>query len=993
MVKSVTTGPEPEKFVYSFGSGHAEGSGARKDLLGGKGANLAEMARLGLPVPPGFTITTEVCTYFYANRKNYPKSLKDEVEGHLKLVEKGVGRRFGDASNPLTVSVRSGARASMPGMMDTILNLGLNDRTVEGLAKVSKSPRFAWDCYRRFVAMYGDVVMGLKPMDKRDRDPFEVILEKKKFAYGVHLDTELPVDALKELVRDFKAEIRYRTGLLFPEDPREQLWGAIGAVFSSWMNERAIVYRKLNDIPETWGTAVNVQSMVFGNLGDDCGTGVAFTRDPATGENLFYGEYLINAQGEDVVAGIRTPQKMATLEKRMPAVYKQLLGIRRTLEDHYRDMQDIEFTVEKGTLWMLQTRTGKRTGFAEVRIAVEMVEEGRITAEEAVLRVNPDSLNQLLRPIFDPDAKYAAMKEGRILAKGLNAGPGAATGRIVFTAHDAFEWAQRGEKVLLVREETSPEDIKGMNAAEGILTARGGMTSHAALVARQMGKVCVAGCEVLRIDASLRTMAVKPASSDMKVLREGDWLSIDGTSGEVIEGKLATKPSEVLQVTLEKSLDREHSEIYRRFAVLMSWADDVRRLRVRANADQPDQALNALSFGAEGIGLCRTEHMFFGGERILAMREMSLADKTEDRERALDKILPMQREDFIGLFRAMGSRPVTIRTLDPPLHEFLPHGEKEREAVARLTGVDPRLVARKVADLHEMNPMLGHRGCRLGISFPEITRMQTRAILEAACRVKKEGIEIRPEIMIPLVGHVNELADQGAIVRATAEKVFESQGIRVDFLLGTMIELPRAAITADEIATVAEFFSFGTNDLTQTTFGLSRDDAGKFLPEYVRREILSADPFEKLDQRGVGKLIRIAVDLGRGTRPALKVGICGEHGGEPTSVEFCHRTGLDYVSCSPFRIPIARLAAAQAALRDGAKVKNAPKSVSAGTVKPAAGVPATGSEPAVVAASGTIPAHRTSSRPAAAPARSKKPATAKRAVREAPAKARRTVRG
>jgi len=904
------------KLVYAFGAGAAEGNGTQKDLLGGKGANLAEMGRLGLPVPPGFTITTEVCTHFYANKGTYPKGLREEVEAHLKGIEKKLGRTFGDPKNPLTVSVRSGARASMPGMMDTILNLGLNDKTVEGLAQVSKNPRFAWDCYRRFVAMYGDVVLELKPLDRRERDPFEVILEKKKLEYGVHLDTELPVDALKELVRDFKAEIRYRTEKVFPDDPLEQLWGAIGAVFGSWMNDRAKVYRQLNGIPESWGTAVNVQSMVFGNLGENCGTGVAFTRDPATGENVFYGEYLINAQGEDVVAGVRTPQKIATLAKKMPKVYKELLDIRKKLEDHYVDMQDVEFTVETGTLWMLQTRTGKRTGFAEVRIAVEMVAEKRITPEQAVLRVNPDSLNQLLRPIFDPKAKEEAMASGRVFAKGLNAGPGAATGRVVFTAHDAFDWAERGEKVLLVREETSPEDIKGMNAAEGILTARGGMTSHAALVARQMGKVCIVGCEVLRVDAQQRLMTVaSPGASEPRIVREGDWLSIDGSTGEVIEGRIATKPSEVLQVILDGTLDPKKSEVYQRYATLMKWADKARRLKVRANADQPEQATNAVAFGAEGIGLCRTEHMFFGGERITAMREMILAEKTEDRERALDKILPMQREDFIGLFRAMGPRPVTIRTLDPPLHEFLPHGEKERESVARQAGLDPRMVARKVAELHEMNPMLGHRGCRLGISFPEITRMQTRAILEAACRVKKEGIDVKPEIMIPLVGDVRELADQAKIVRETAKKVFKSEGVAVDFLLGTMIELPRAAVTADEIAREAEFFSFGTNDLTQTTFGLSRDDAGKFLPEYVRREILPADPFEKLDQVGVGKLMKLAVELGRSTRPDIHLGICGEHGGDPSSVEFCHRIGLDYVSCSPFRIPIARLAAAQAALR------------------------------------------------------------------------------
>ena len=916
------------RYVYSFGGGTAEGRGEQKALLGGKGANLAEMARLGLPVPPGFTLTTEVCTWFYDHGKAYPKGLEREVAAHLGRIEKQLGRGFGDPVQPLLVSVRSGARASMPGMMDTILNLGLNDKTVEGLAAGSKNPRFAWDCYRRLVAMYGDVVLGLKPVDKRERDPFEVILEKKKHARGVKLDVELPVDALKELVREFKAEIRKRTGQSFPDDPVEQMWGAVGAVFGSWMNERAIVYRQLNGIPSDWGTAVNVQSMVFGNLGDDCGTGVAFTRDPATGEDVFYGEYLINAQGEDVVAGVRTPQKIATLKERMPAIYRQLLEIRKTLESHYRDMQDIEFTVERGTLYMLQTRTGKRTGFAEVRIAVEMAEEKLITSEEAVLRVNPDSLNQLLRPIFDPAKKREAIEAGKFLARGLNAGPGAASGRIVFTAVDAFEWAGRGEKVLLVREETSPEDIKGMNASEGILTARGGMTSHAALVGRQMGKVCVVGCEAIHVDARARTMVAKG-----KTFKEGDWLSIDGTTGEVLEGKLATMPSEVLQVLLEKTLDPKKSRVYRLYAKLMGWADAARRLKVRANADQPDQARNAVAFGGEGIGLCRTEHMFFGEGRIVAMREMILADTVAEREKALAKILPMQREDFIGIFRAMGSRPVTIRTLDPPLHEFLPHTPAEQEEVAKQAGVTAEKVARKVADLHEMNPMLGHRGCRLGITFPEITKMQARAILEAACRVRKEKIAATPEIMIPLVGHVRELEDQTQIVRDVAEEVFKAEGIRVPYLVGTMIELPRAAVTADEIATVAEFFSFGTNDLTQTTFGFSRDDAGTFLPEYVRREILPADPFEKLDQTGVGKLMAWGVTWGRVTRPNLKVGICGEHGGEPSSVEFCHRTKLDYVSCSPFRIPIARLAAGQAALKEKNAAEATAKKAKAKKVK------------------------------------------------------------
>ena len=939
MAKPATKGRSATKYVYSFGGGKAEGDGSQKNLLGGKGANLAEMSRIGLPVPPGFTCTTEVCTYFYANGQKYPASLTGEVEAHLAKIEKALGKKFGDPKDPLLVSVRSGARASMPGMMDTILNLGLNDVTVKGLAAATKNERFAWDCYRRFVAMYGDVVLGLKPVDKKERDPFEVILEAKKEKLGVHLDTDIPADSLKELVAEFKAEIKKRTGHNFPEKPMDQLWGAVGAVFGSWMNDRAIVYRQLNSIPESWGTAVNVQSMVFGNLGDDCGTGVAFTRDPSTGENVFYGEYLINAQGEDVVAGTRTPQKIATLNEAMPKIYKQLMGIRQILEKHYRDMQDIEFTVERGKLFMLQTRTGKRTGFAEVRVAVEMQRQKLITPEEALLRVNPDSLNQLLRPIFDPKAKKAAQEAGGLMAKGLNAGPGAATGRVVFNAQDAFDWAKRGEKVLLVREETSPEDIKGMNAAEGILTARGGMTSHAALVGRQMGKVCVVGCESLQIDYSSGTMKAK-GDPKGRVVREGDWVSIDGSTGEVFEGKISTQPSEVLQVLLEKSLDPKASEVFRLYATMMGWADKVRRLRVRANADQPDQASNAVAFGGEGIGLCRTEHMFFGGDRITAVREMILAETLEAREKALAKLLPMQREDFVGVFRAMGPRPVTIRTLDPPLHEFLPHTLAEQEAVARELGVDAATISKKVNELHEMNPMLGHRGCRLGIVFPEITKMQARAILEAACIVKKEKVAVKPEIMIPLVGHVNELANQEKVVRSVAAEVFKAQKVKVDYLVGTMIELPRAALTADEIATCAEFFSFGTNDLTQTTFGLSRDDAGKFLPEYVRREILPADPFEKLDQTGVGKLVKMGVDLGRSVRKDLKVGICGEHGGEPSSVEFCHRTGLNYVSCSPFRIPIARLAAAQGAVRDGATVSGKPAKGAKKAPKKAASKPA-----------------------------------------------------
>lgn len=911
-------------YVYFFGEGNAEGNARMKSLLGGKGANLAEMSNLGIPVPPGFTISTEVCRYYTEHNDGYPPGLTDEVEAALAKVEKAMGAVFGDVNNPLLLSVRSGAAASMPGMMDTILNLGLNDETVQGLMSRTGDERLAYDCYRRFVAMYGDVVLGLKPQEKDELDPFEVILDAKKEARGVHFDNELSAQDLRELVQEYKREIKKRLGVVFPEDPKEQLWGAIGAVFKSWQNPRAIAYRELNNIPNDLGTAVNVQSMVFGNMGMTSATGVAFTRNPATGENVFYGEYLMNAQGEDVVAGIRTPQPINklqkgdkdtnSLEEEMPEVYRNLDEIRTKLDRHYRDMQDIEFTIQQGKLWMLQTRSGKRTGLAAVRIAVDMVREGLITKEEALMRVQPDQLNQILRPIFDPDHKGKAMAEGRLLAYGLNAGPGAASGKAVFNAPDAEEWAARGEKVLLVRIETSPEDIRGMNAAQGILTARGGMTSHAALVARQMGKVCVAGCGALNIDYKKRQMAVNG-----RIIKEGDYLSIDGTTGEVIEGKIPTKPSEVLQVLVGKTMKPEDSEIYGYFAELVSWADGFRRLGVRTNADKPDQAATAIAFGAEGIGLCRTEHMFFESDRIDAVREMILADDRAGREEALTKLLPMQKEDFKGLFRVMGGKPVTIRTLDPPLHEFLPHTSGEIEELAKKLGITPERLEAKVMSLHETNPMMGHRGCRLGIVYPEITAMQARAIFEAACEVAKEGIQVLPEVMIPLVGDVRELANQRRVVDEVAHEVFSGYRMEVEYKVGTMIEIPRGALTADQVAQEAEFFSFGTNDLTQTTFGISRDDAGKFLRAYLDEEIWDFDPFEKLDRTGVGQLMNIGVEKGRATKPDLKIGICGEHGGEPSSVEFCHQVGLDYVSCSPYRVPIARLAAAHAALKERTK--------------------------------------------------------------------------
>jgi pyruvate,orthophosphate dikinase len=899
------------KYVYSFGGKKAEGKAGMKSLLGGKGANLAEMVNIGLPVPPGFTITTEVCTYYYSHNKHYPATLAKEVYTAIQKLNKHMNAKFGDPKNALLVSVRSGARASMPGMMDTILNLGLNDVVAEGLIEKTKNPRFVYDSYRRFVQMYGDVVMGVQAKGKHDVEPFEAIIEHKKKEKNVTLDTDLTADDLKDLVRLFKKEIKKNTGKDFPEDPEEQLWGAVGAVFGSWNNERANAYRRMNGIPTSWGTAVNIQAMVYGNMGENSGTGVAFTRNAATGENEFYGEYLMNAQGEDVVAGIRTPLHISELKKARPVIYKQLDVIRRNLEKHFRDMMDIEFTIQDGKLYMLQCRAGKRTALAAIRIAIDMVKERLIDDKEALARIEPDALNQLLRPVFDLKEKELAVKNGRLLAKGLNAGPGAATGRVVFTAPDAEEWKAKGELVILCRTETSPEDIKGMDASEGILTAFGGMTSHAALVARQMGKVCIVGCAVLQIDYKSRMMKVAG-----KTIKEGDWLSIDGSTGEVIEGKIPTKPSEVMEVLINKTLDEKKAPTYQNFAKIMTWADRYRRLRIRTNADQPDQATNAVAFGAEGIGLCRTEHMFFGEEKISPMREMILADTVDQRKKALAKLLPLQRKDFEGIFRAMDGLPVTIRTIDPPLHEFLPHDKETQKELAHQMGISAEKVHRRVQELHEFNPMLGFRGCRLGIIFPEITEMQSRAIFEAAVNVTKEGKDVLPEIMIPLVGNVLELENQAALVHKVAKDVMTEMKTKIKYHVGTMIEVPRGAITADKIANVAEFFSFGTNDLTQTTIGISRDDSARFLVPYVEKDIYAKDPFEAIDQDGVGELMKIAVAKGRSTRTRLKIGICGEHGGEPSSVEFCHRIGLDYVSCSPFRVPIARLAAARAALKD-----------------------------------------------------------------------------
>ncbi|WP_308912056.1 pyruvate, phosphate dikinase [Pseudokordiimonas caeni] len=883
------------KWVYSFGGGVSEGRADMKNLLGGKGANLAEMASLGLPVPPGLTITTEVCTYYYDNGQSYPPELTAQVEAALAQIEASVGAKFGDVANPLLVSVRSGARVSMPGMMDTVLNLGLNDETVEGLAKNSDNPRFAWDSYRRFIQMYSDVVLGV------DHYHFEELIEMLKEDKGVDLDTELEADDWKQLAGEFKAKTEEVLGRPFPQDVKEQLWGAIGAVFGSWQIERAKVYRRLNNIPESWGTAVNVQAMVFGNMGDTSATGVAFTRNPSNGTREYYGEYLINAQGEDVVAGIRTPQyltkaareeagaKAPSMEESMPEVYKQLADVFDKLERHYRDMQDIEFTVQHGKLWMLQTRSGKRTAKAALKIAVDLVEEGLIDEKTAVLRVDPAALDQLLHPTLDPTAPRDHF------TRGLPASPGAAAGVVVFDADEAETLAKDGKDVILCRVETSPEDIHGMHAARGILTARGGMTSHAAVVARGMGRPCVSGAGTLRIDTKAGVM-----TSLGREIKKGDFITIDGASGEVYVGAVKTLQPEL------------HGD----FAKLMVWADEYRKLRVRTNADTPNDTATAREFGAEGIGLCRTEHMFFEGERIVAVREMILAEDVTERKKALAKLLPMQRGDFVEIFKIMRGLPVTIRLLDPPLHEFLPREEDEFEDVAKAMGVPVEKLKRHAADLHEFNPMLGHRGCRLGITYPEIYEMQARAIFEAALEVvSSTGDTVVPEIMIPLVATEKELAMLRARVEKVAETVFAEKGEKVDYMVGTMIELPRAALRAGDIARSADFFSFGTNDLTQTTIGISRDDAGRFLDQYVKLDIFAVDPFVSIDQDGVGDLVKLGAERGRATKPGLKLGICGEHGGDPASVEFCHRVGLDYVSCSPFRVPIARLAAAQAALK------------------------------------------------------------------------------
>ncbi|WP_290526448.1 pyruvate, phosphate dikinase [Alistipes sp.] len=904
------------KRVYTFGNKQAEGNGKMRELLGGKGANLAEMNLIGIPVPPGFTITTEVCAEYYAHGKEQVIALlRPEVEKAVRNIERLTERRFGDREKPLLVSVRSGARASMPGMMDTILNLGMNDEAVEAVAALSGNPRFAWDSYRRFVQMYGDVVLGMKPVSKEDHDPFEVIIEEQKRQRGVQLDTELTTEDLRELVAKFKAAVKQQTGEDFPTDPWDQLWGAVCAVFGSWMNERAILYRKLNNIPAEWGTAVSVQAMVFGNMGANSATGVAFSRDAATGENLFNGEYLINAQGEDVVAGIRTPQqitlegsrrwaaaqniseeerksKYPSLEEVMPAVYKELDEIQRHLEHYFTDMQDIEFTIQDGKLWMLQCRNGKRTGAAMVKIAMDMLREGLIDEKTAVLRCEPAKLDELLHPVFDK----TAIKDAQVIVKGLPASPGAATGPVVFFAEDAEKvLSETGQKAILVRIETSPEDLKGMLDAAGILTARGGMTSHAAVVARGMGKCCVSGAGELQIDYKARTIEVNGFT-----VREGDWISLNGSTGEVYLGKVATKAADL-------SGD---------FAKLMELAGKYATLKVRANADTPKDAAQAFAFGAEGIGLCRTEHMFFEGDRIKAIREMILADDEAGRRVALAKLLPIQRGDFEGLFKAMNGFPVTVRLLDPPLHEFVPHDEKGQQEMAAEMNVPLRKITEKVESLAEFNPMLGHRGCRLGNTYPEITEMQTRAIIEAAMNVRTAGTPVHVEIMVPLVGNHKELRYQKNIIDSTAEQVFAERNDKIEYMVGTMIEVPRAAVTANQIAEVAQFFSFGTNDLTQMTLGFSRDDIAKFLPVYLEKGILKNDPFQILDRNGVGQLIREAVFKGRGTRENLKCGICGEHGGEPSSVEFCHYAGLNYVSCSPFRVPIARLAAAHAALNE-----------------------------------------------------------------------------
>jgi pyruvate, orthophosphate dikinase len=918
--QAIKSGADKKKYVYSFGAGKADGDGSMKALLGGKGANLAEMSRIGLPVPPGFTISTEVCTYFYQNKKTYPVALQAQMEAAVKSMEKIMGYKFGDAKGfPLLVAVRSGARDSMPGMMDTILNLGLNDQTVLSLVTATNNERFAWDCYRRFVQMYGDVVMGVQKREGEDHEPFETIIEEfkhEKYHKDI-LDSDLTAEDQQDLVKRFKQLVKERSGKNFPSDPWDQLRGAAGAVFGSWMNDRAIVYRRKYGIPAEWGTAVNVQAMVFGNTGNTSGSGVAFTRNPANGVNEFYGEFLINAQGEDVVAGVRTPEPVAQLKKEMPKSYAELMKVRQTLEKHFKDVQDIEFTVQEGKLFMLQTRNGKRTAAAALKFSIDMVKEKLIDWETAVLRNPADQLEQLLAPIFD----LADVKKAKAIASGLPAGPGAASGKIYLNADRAVIAEQKGEKVLLVRNETSPEDLRGMIAAEGILTARGGVSSHAALVARQMGKVCICGAAALDINYDKKTVTVSG-----QTFNEGDYLSIDGTSGIVYGGQLKTAPSEIITGMISGDKAAQSTEKFKSFNQLMSWCSKATRLQVRTNADTPEQTQNAMAFGAQGIGLTRTEHMFFEGDRIDAVREMILADNLADRKAAIAKLLPYQREDFTGIFTALKGLPATIRLLDPPLHEFVPHDEKSQAELAKKMGVPVEKVTARVQALHEFNPMLGHRGCRLGIAYPEITEMQARAIFEAAADVLKKKIKVKPEVMIPLVGFKKELDLQVEIVHKVAKEVMSEKKVKLDYLVGTMIEVPRGALTADEIAETAQFFSFGTNDLTQTALGMSRDDMGSFLMPYTENEIFKKNPFATLDQTGVGQLIEIAIAKGRKTKPDIKLGICGEHGGDPDSVKFCHRVGLTYVSCSPFRVPVARLAAAQAAIEE----KRATASVSAG---------------------------------------------------------------
>jgi pyruvate,orthophosphate dikinase len=907
MAKKTSASGKAGKHVYLFGGGKADGNGGMKPLLGGKGAGLAEMCRIGLPVPPGFTITTEVCTYYYGHKRTYPPSLKAQMQAGLASIERITGKTFGDVKNPLLVSVRSGARDSMPGMMDTILNLGLNDETVEGLAKKTGNPRFAWDCYRRFVQMYGDVVLGVQKREDEDHEPFETVihlLKHQRYHQDID-DTKLSTDDLKELVKRFKALVKERAGKDFPASPWDQLMGAVGAVFGSWMNDRAMVYRRKYNIPSEWGTAVNVQAMVYGNTGDQSGSGVAFTRNPANGVKEFYGEFLINAQGEDVVAGVRTPEPVAQLKRHLPKAYHELERIRQTLEKHFKDVQDFEFTIEDGTVYMLQTRNGKRTAMAALKFSMDMQKEKLIDWKTAVMRNPADQLDQLLAPVFDANEA----KKAKVIATGLPAGPGAASGQIYLNANRAVDATNRKEQVLLVRVETSPEDLRGMIAAEGILTARGGVSSHAALVARQMGKVCVCGASALDIDYKARTVKV-----DGKTFKEGEWLSIDGTAGKVYAGRLATCASEIVAGLIENDAAAKKTEKFKSFQQLMKWCDQATRMSVRTNADTPEQTENAMAFGAVGIGLCRTEHMFFEGNRIDAMREMILADTLEARKAALAKLLPYQRDDFAGIFRALKGLPATIRFLDPPLHEFLPHTPEQQKDLSKKMGIPAEKIHTRVEQLHEFNPMLGLRGCRLGIDFPEISEMQARAVFEAAAIVQAEGIKVRPEIMIPLVGFKKELDLQLEVVHRVAKDVQAERKAKLTYMVGTMIEVPRGALTADEIAHSAEFFSFGTNDLTQTGLGMSRDDSGSFLPHYAELEIVKKNPFATIDKTGVGQLVEMAVTKGRSTRKDIKLGICGEHGGDPDSIQFFEKVGLDYVSASPFRVPVARLAAAQAAL-------------------------------------------------------------------------------